>query len=49
MKFCMMGTRYKETPVSLREKVSFTNSQKIEFMNRLNKEGISQAVVLSTT
>ena len=48
MKFCMMGTRYKETPVSLREKVSFTNSQKIEFMNRLNKEGISQSVVLST-
>ena len=46
--FCFMGVRYKEAPLAVREKVSFTDIKKISMMQELKEIGVDQSVVLAT-
>lgn len=48
MKFGYVGVCFREAALDQREKVSFTDSSRIEFMNRLASLGIRQSMVLST-
>ncbi|MGL4796665.1 MAG: glutamyl-tRNA reductase [Paraclostridium sp.] len=48
MDFGIVGVNHNKTPISIREEVSFTDSQKIEAINFLLDNGISEVVVLST-
>lgn len=46
--FGYVGVRYNETPLSVREGVSFTDTKKIELMGKLQRDGAVQCMVLST-
>ena len=46
--FGYVGVSYKEAPLAVRERVSFTDSKKIEFMKEIQKIGVEQCMVLST-
>lgn len=48
MYFGYMGVRYNETPLSVRELVSFTDSKKTEFFEKMQRIGVKQCIVLST-
>ncbi|CEN86423.1 glutamyl-tRNA reductase [Paeniclostridium sordellii] len=48
MNFAVVGVNHNETPIHIRENVSFTDTQKIEGINFLLDNGISEVVVLST-
>ena len=48
MDFGYMGVRYNETPLSVRELVSFTDSKKTEFFEKMQRIGVKQCMVLST-
>ncbi len=48
LNFGYVGVRYQETPLSVRELVSFTDSKKIELWKELQKIGVEQCMVLST-
>ena len=43
-----MGVRYNETPLAVRELVSFTDSKKTEMFDILQRIGVKQCMVLST-
>ncbi len=46
--FCYVGINYKNAKLDVRDKVSFTESQKIDFMQQAGEQGIAQIMVLST-
>lgn len=46
--FCYIGINYKNAKLEVRDQISFTDSQKIDFMQRAGEKGISQSMVLST-
>ena len=48
MNFAVVGVNHNDTPIHIRENVSFTDTQKIESINFLLDNGISEVVVLST-
>lgn len=48
MVFGYVGVRYQETPLAVRELVSFTDSKKTELWKELEKIGVKQCMVLST-
>lgn len=48
MELGYIGVRCQETPLAVREKVSFTDSKKIEVMQKLQVLGVEQSMVLST-
>lgn len=48
MDFGYLGVRYNETPLSVRELVSFTDSKKTEFFDKMQRIGVKQCMVLST-
>lgn len=48
MELGYMGVRYNETPLSVRELVSFTDSKKTELFETLQRIGVKQCMVLST-
>jgi glutamyl-tRNA reductase len=48
MCFGYIGVRYNETPLAVRECVSFTDSKKIELMEKMQRIGATQCMVLST-
>ena len=48
MQFSVWGVSYQETPLSLRDKASFSDTQKLEALERLSAAGIAQAAILST-
>ena len=47
MSIRLMGVSYKEAALELRERVSFTESAKLEVLEELAAQGVS-AVILST-
>lgn len=48
MDFAVVGVNHKNTPINIRETVSFTDTQKIEGINFLLDNGIEEAIILST-
>lgn len=48
MEIAVIGVNHKETPIDIREKVSFTESKKIEAINYLLDNGIKEVIILST-
>lgn len=48
MEFGYMGVRYKETPLAVRELVSFTDTKKTELFDKMQRIGVKQCMVLST-
>lgn len=48
MKFGFLGISYKNAPLDVRDKVSFTDSKKIECLQKLQGAGLDQCMVLST-
>ena len=48
MQFFACGVSFRETPLALRARASFTDTQKLEAIDRLAAAGAAQAAVLST-
>lgn len=48
MNFAVVGVNHNDTPINIRECVSFTDTQKIESINFLLDNGIQEVVILST-
>ena len=48
MDFAVIGVNHNNTPINIREAVSFTDTQKIEGTNFLLDKGIQEVVILST-
>ena len=48
MEFGYVGINYKNANQDVRDKVSFTDNQKIDFMQQSGEKGIEQCFVLST-
>ena len=48
MDFAVVGVNHNNTPINIRENVSFTDTQKIEGINFLLDNGIEEAIILST-
>lgn len=48
MEFGYIGINYKDADQEIRDQVSFTENQKIDFLQRATEEGICQCMVLST-
>lgn len=48
MQFSVWGVSYQETPLSLRDQASFSDTQKLGTLELLSSAGISQAAILST-
>lgn len=48
MRFGYLGISFKNASLFIRDKVFFTDSRKIDFMQRLQEKGISQSMILST-
>jgi glutamyl-tRNA reductase len=48
MNFAVVGVNHNDTPIHIRECVSFTDTQKIEGINFLLDNGIQEVVILST-
>ena len=48
MNFAVVGVNHNDTPIHIRECVSFTDTQKIESINFLLDNGIQEVVILST-
>ena len=48
MNFAVVGVNHNNTPINIRENVSFTDTQKIEGINFLLDNGIEEAIILST-
>ena len=48
MKFGYIGIDYKHADQDIRDRVSFTDNQKIDFLQKAGKAGIEQCFVLST-
>lgn len=48
MDFAVVGVNHNNTPINIRENVSFTDTQKIEGINFLLDNGIEESIILST-
>lgn len=48
MQFGYIGINYKDAKIKIRNKVSFTDNQKIDFLQEAGKIGIDQCMILST-
>lgn len=48
MELAVIGLSYKEADLEIREKVSFTDTRKMELFRILEEKGIQQSVILST-
>ena len=48
MEFGYVGINYKNANQDVRDKVSFTDNQKIDFMQKASELGVEQCMVLST-
>ncbi|MCI7106403.1 MAG: glutamyl-tRNA reductase [Lachnospiraceae bacterium] len=48
MEFAYIGINYKDANQDIRDRVSFTDNQKIDFMNEAAERGIDQCMVVST-
>lgn len=48
MQFGYIGINYKDAKIKIRNKVSFTDNQKIDFLQKVGKSGIDQCMILST-
>lgn len=48
MDFAVVGVNHNNTPINIRETVSFTDTQKIEGINFLLDNGIEETIILST-
>ncbi|GAA0697208.1 glutamyl-tRNA reductase [Paraclostridium ghonii] len=48
MDFAVVGVNHNDTPINIREAVSFTDTQKIEGINFLLDNGIEEIIILST-
>ncbi len=48
MQFCFLGLNYKNTGLDVRDKTSFTDSRKIDFLQKIEEYGINQCMILST-
>ncbi|MEG2984770.1 MAG: glutamyl-tRNA reductase [Peptostreptococcaceae bacterium] len=48
MNFAVVGVNHNDTPIHIRENVSFTDTQKIEGTNFLLDNGIQEVIILST-
>lgn len=48
MQFCFLGLNYKNTGLDIRDKTSFTDSRKIDFLQKIEEYGIDQCMILST-
>lgn len=48
MDFAVLGVNHNDTPINIREAVSFTDTQKIEGINFLLDNGIEEVIILST-
>jgi len=48
MQFSVWGVSYQETPLCLRDKASFSDTQKLEALEALGAAGVTQAAILST-
>ena len=48
MKFGYIGIDYKHADQDIRDRVSFTDNQKMDFLQKAGKAGIEQCFVLST-
>ena len=48
MRFGVVGISYRQAPIEVRDQAAFSDSKKIEFYDALTRQGIDQAVVLST-
>lgn len=46
--FCYIGINYKNAKLNVRDRISFTDSQKIDFMQKAEEIGVTQSMVLST-
>jgi glutamyl-tRNA reductase len=46
--FCYIGINYRQANLDVRDKISFTDSQKMDFMQRAGELGVGQSIVLST-
>jgi glutamyl-tRNA reductase len=46
--FCYIGINYRQAKLDVRDKISFTDSQKIDFMQRAGAFGVEESFVLST-
>jgi len=48
MEFGVIGVSYKNADLEIREKVSFTDTKKMEFFQILKEKGVEQSIILST-
>ena len=48
MSFAVIGVSHKNCPVEIREKVTFTQSKRLESLAYLKGQGIKEIVILST-
>ena len=48
MQFGFIGINYKNAPLAVRDKTSFTDVKKMEFFQKVEKVGVEQCMVLST-
>lgn len=48
MYFGYLGINYKNAPLDIRDKASFTDSRKLEFFRMAEAEGVQQCMILST-
>ena len=48
MRFGYIGINYKNAPLDIRDKTSFTDVDKIDFFQNAEKIGIGQCMILST-
>lgn len=48
MQFGYIGINYKDAKLEIRDRISFTDNQKIDFLQKAEEIGVSQCMVLST-
>lgn len=48
MQFGYIGINYKDAKIEVRDRISFTDNQKIDFLQKAEEIGVSQCIVLST-
>lgn len=48
MQFGFIGINYKKAPLAVRDKISFTDVRKMEFLQRAEAQGVDQCMILAT-
>lgn len=48
MKFCYIGINYKNANLNIRDKISFTDQKKMDFLAKAEQLGVNQCMILST-